>query len=442
MAKSLTETAKSIINNQRLMESNDSAPDRDAKAMNPNRATLKPGSKSPEGRFSNPGASEPSAPDNTVQDLGPALVKQGDVPPSAKAVKDVSKDTSASSQKGKPSGEDFGVDSESKQDRKSKTVMEDIEITEELESFIQEMLDQGLSEEEIATAIAENFELVESKDEDSDDSDEDDSDDSDDSDDKEDKKEDKEDKEEKKVDMKEHVEALFNGEDLSEEFKEKATTIFEAAVNAKVEQEVARIEEAYAETLEEKVSEITESLTANVDDYLNYVVEQWVSENEVAIESGLRTELTEDFITGLQKLFAENYIDIPEDKIQVVEELGTKVNELEKRLNEEIERNVQLNKNLNESKKFEILVTACDGLTDTQAEKLKSLAEGVEFTTASEFNTKVKTLKESYFPFNVDTSNVLDKTETDSSDKSKVLSESVDPRMERYVRTLGRKLPV
>ena len=179
MAKSLTETAKAILMKEGAIPSvsmSDSNPDRDAKATNPNRATLKPMSKGAEGRFSNPGAMAPSAPDNQVQDLGPALVKQGDVPPSAKAASALGKDTSRSSQSGsgRSDGEKFGVDSEQKQQRKSKEIMEeDVEISEELEAFIKEMLEQGLSEEEIAQAIEENFELVseEKKEDDEDDED-------------------------------------------------------------------------------------------------------------------------------------------------------------------------------------------------------------------------------------------------------------------------------
>lgn len=526
MAKSLTDTAKAILMKEGAIPSvsmSDSNPDRDTKASNPNRATLRPGSKYAEMKpFSNPGAMAPSAPDNQVQDLGPALVKQGDVPPSAKAAGGAAKDTSRSSQagSGRSDGEKFGVDSEKKQDRKSKEIMEeDVEISEELESFIKEMLEQGLSEEEIAQAIEENFELVEAKHEDEDEdedkermNEEDQVDEAakwrsvkkaqmknpaydpdDDNEDPAPKYISKGDKEipyeqdlskrgksslykkgpktgkvtpaasgllksmiktslgkhagpkhlpeEEQIDMAEHIEALFQGEELSEEFREKATTIFEAAVTAKLEEEVARIQEAYAETLDEQVQEITENLSSNVDDYLNYVVEQWVNENEVAIEAGLRTELTEDFITGLRQLFAENYIDIPEDKVSVVEELGTKVEELEKKLNEEIDRNVKLNKSLNESKRFEILVDACDGLTTTQTEKLKSLAEGVEFTTANEFTTKVKTLRENYFPATVNADKVLDKAEAEVAQPGKVLNEEISGPMAAYVRTLGKKLP-
>ena len=410
MAKSLSETAKAIL----MKESNDATPDRGAKSTNPNLATLRPNSKGGDRVFSNPGATAPSAPDNDVEDLGPALVKQGDVPPSAKASKKMGKDTSASSQSARntPPAE---------KSASAEAMEEEFEISEELQNFIQEKMAEGLTEAQIAEAIEANFEMV------SEDTTE----------------ETVQNEEVVKIDMSEHIEALLQGEDLSEEFKEKATTIFEAAVQQKVEEELIKIQEAYAETLEEQVQEITENLSSNVDDYLNYVVEQWVTENEVAIENGLRTELTEDFITGLRQLFAENYIDIPEDKVSVVEELGSKVAELETKLNEEINRNVYLNRTLGESKQFEVLVNACDGLTDTQAEKLKTLSEGVEFTSEGEFAKKIKTLRENYFPIQStgEGNLALDRAEVESSPDGRVLNENLQGPMARYVQTLGRKLP-
>jgi AcrR family transcriptional regulator len=243
------------------------------------------------------------------------------------------------------------------------------------------------------------------------------------------------------VDMSEHIEALFAGEELSEEFKEKATAIFEAAVSQKIQEEIAALEEAYAETLEEHIEQIQEELSSNVDDYLNYVVEQWVSENEVAIEAGLRSELTEDFISGLRNLFAEHYIDIPEDKVSVVEEMGSKVSELEEKLNEEIERNVQLTKYLNESKHNEIVAELCEGLTSTQAAKLRSLSEGLEFTSVNEFAQKVNILRENYFADGVNSTNSpLDKAEV-VTDGSGMIAEELQGPMAAYVRTLGKKLP-
>jgi AcrR family transcriptional regulator len=237
--------------------------------------------------------------------------------------------------------------------------------------------------------------------------------------------------------MSEHVNALLAGEELSEEFRAKATAIFEAAVKQKVAEEIAVLEEAFAATLEEEVGRIEEELSTNVDDYLNYVVEQWTAENEVAIEASLRSELTEEFISGLRNLFVEHYIDIPEEAVSVVEEMGNKVAELEEKLNEEIERSVALSKMLNESKSNEILLNACDGLTDTQAEKLKSLAEGIEYADANEYAQKVSILKENYFSTSVKSDNVLDSAES-STDGKGMISEELQGPMAAYVRSLGK----
>lgn len=415
MAKSLTETAKSIL----MSESNDSSPDRDATASNPNMASLKPKSK----------VSEPDPKSNEAQDLGPALVKQGDVPPSAKAA------TATSKAKARPADKVGGDMKPAKAEMmeedlevEEETLEEDFEISEELASFIDTLVAEGFSEDEIAEAIEENFEfgedaeLMEEVSEEG-------------------SEELAEEEVSYEVDMSEHVEALLEGEELSEEFKQKALTIFEAAVKQKVEAEIALMEQAFAETLEEEVAAIQEELSSNVDDYLNYVTEQWINDNEVAIEAGLRTELTEDFISGLKTLFAEHYIDIPEDKVSVIEELGAQVEALEAKLNEEIDRSVTLNKMLAESKKFEVIASAVDGLTDTQAEKLKSLAEGVEFTSVDEFATKVTTIRENYFPTgSVKSDNVLDKAES-STDGKGMIAEELQGPMAAYVKTLGRKLP-
>jgi hypothetical protein len=290
---------------------------------------------------------------------------------------------------------------------------EEFELSEELEAFIEEGIEAGLSEEEILAAIDENFELV---------------------------SEEESAVEDYQVDMSEHVNALLEGENLSEEFHAKATTIFEAAVKAKLEEEVALLEQAYAETLEERVAEIQEQLAADVDNYLNYVVEQWIEENEVAVESALRSELTEDFISGLRALFAEHYIDVPEDTVNVVEELSQTVEELESKLNEEIERNVALTGMISESRKSELTSYVCEGLTTTQAEKLKSLVEGVEYSNDDEFITKISTLRENYFPSAVKTDNVLDRVEM-SDDPQALTEESLNGPMSKYVNAIGRRLP-
>ena len=203
----------------------------------------------------------------------------------------------------------------------------------------------------------------------------------------------------KKMKMKEDVDALFSDDStISEEFKSKISTIFEARVADRVSQIEEEIENDYAGMLEEAVESIRADLTEKVDDYLSYVVEQWMADNEIAIESGLRSELTEDFIAGMRNLFAEHYIDVPAEKVDLVDELAGKVEELESKLNEEIERAVDLKKSLVESRKVEMTREACEGLTDTQVEKIKSLAESVEFSTEDEYTQKLETIRENYFP--------------------------------------------
>lgn len=199
--------------------------------------------------------------------------------------------------------------------------------------------------------------------------------------------------------MKEDVDALFADDStISEEFKSKVSTIFEARVEDRVAQIEEETEAKYAGMLEEAVESIKNELTEKVDDYLSYVVEQWMEENQIAIESGLRSEMTEEFISGLRNLFAEHYIDVPAEKIDLVDELATKVEELESSLNEEIERGIQTKKALVEARKNEITHVVCEGLTATQVEKIKSLAESVEFSTEDEYKSKLETIRENYFP--------------------------------------------
>lgn len=238
--------------------------------------------------------------------------------------------------------------------------------------------------------------------------------------------------------MKEDIDALMSGENLSEEFVQKAATIFEAAVVARAEEVIAEAEAELLEQFESAIEEVKEDLATKVDDYLNYVVEQWMKENEIAIEKGLRAEIVEDFIGGLRNLFIEHYIDIPADKVDVVEELTTRVEELESSLNEQITHGIELKKELNEQKKIEAIYTACEGLTQTQVEKLKSLAEGVEFTTEGEFVEKLSTLKESYFKTEVKVADnsALD-DEVDIEEEKKVVKSS-DPLMEVYSKAISQ----
>jgi exonuclease VII large subunit len=213
-------------------------------------------------------------------------------------------------------------------------------------------------------------------------------------------------KEMMKKKMKEDVDALFADDStISEEFKEKVSTIFEARVQDRVSQIEEEIETKYTSMLEEAIDDIKTDLTNKVDDYLNYVVEQWLTDNEIAIESGLRAELTEEFIAGLRNLFAEHYIDVPTEKVDLVDELAGKVEELESKLNEEIERGISYAKALVESRKNELSREVCEGLTTTQAEKIKSLAEGVEFSTEEEYTNKLETIRENYFPSGIKKAN-------------------------------------
>lgn len=208
--------------------------------------------------------------------------------------------------------------------------------------------------------------------------------------------------EEQKLDLSEDINALFADDStISEEFKSKVATIFEARILDRVTQIEEQLESKYADMLEEATTSIKDDLTEKVDDYLNYVVEQWMAENQIAIESGLRAELTEDFISGLRNLFAEHYIDVPAEKVDLVDELAGKVEELEGKLNEEIERGISYAKALVESRKNEMTREICEGLTATQAEKIKSLAESVEFSTEDEYKEKLETIRENYFPSGV-----------------------------------------
>ena len=201
-----------------------------------------------------------------------------------------------------------------------------------------------------------------------------------------------------KKNMKEDIDALLQGQNLSEEFVSKATTIFEAAVMSRVEEIAEELQTELEGQFVSALEEMKEDFATKIDDYLNYVVEQWMEENELAIESGLRSEIVEDFIGGLRNLFAEHYIDIPEEKVDIVQEMADRVEELEGQLNEQIEMNIEFTKEINEAKKAQAVQAVCEGLTQTQVEKLKSLAESIEFTTEEEFSEKLNTLKEAYVP--------------------------------------------
>tara|TARA_B100000530_G_scaffold324902_1_gene262102 strand:- start:415 stop:1701 length:1287 start_codon:yes stop_codon:yes gene_type:complete len=201
------------------------------------------------------------------------------------------------------------------------------------------------------------------------------------------------------IDVSEDLNALFNDEaEFSDEFKGKAAIIFESAVVSKVNSEIDRIHRAYENELSENIHGLTEEFTEKVDGYLNYVVEEWMKENELAVERGIKTEITEDFINGLKNLFAEHYIDVPEEKVDVLEGLADKVDELESSLNEAIEKNIDLQKTIGTYEKGEILSSLSDGLADTEVEKLRGLSDGIQFEDVDQYREALGTVKENYFP--------------------------------------------
>ncbi len=203
----------------------------------------------------------------------------------------------------------------------------------------------------------------------------------------------------KDIDVKEHVDALMNGEgDLSEEFKRKAATVFEAAVKSKVRDEVSRIEDDYRKDLDENINTNKDELTEKVDTYLNYVCEEWTKENELAIERGLKGEIAEDFISGLKQLFEDHYIDIPNEKYDVLEAQSEKISQLEAKLNEAIERNVSMKTNNAQLVREQVISEMSSDLAETEIEKFKSLTEDIDFADEDSYREKLETLKENYFP--------------------------------------------
>jgi len=217
------------------------------------------------------------------------------------------------------------------------------------------------------------------------------------------------------VDVSEDVSALTEGEELSEEFKTKAATIFEAAVKSKLRSEVERIETAKKEEVAEQIESVRAEITEKVDSYMNYVVEEWMKENEIAIERGLKGEIAEDFITGLKSLFEEHYIDVPAEKYDLLGTQSEKIDELESKLNEQIEKTAAIKKQNDQLVRESVFAEVASDLADTEVEKFKSLAEDVDFTDEDGFRGKLNTLKESYFPKATTIAESVD-SETDGSD--------------------------
>ena len=239
--------------------------------------------------------------------------------------------------------------------------------------------------------------------------------------------------------VEEDVKALLEGEELSEEFQDKAKTIFETAIKTKVEEIKGKLEESYAENLVEEIATVKANLTERLDSYLEYVADEWVQENKLAVEAGIKSEMTESFLNGMKQLFEDHYVQIPEEKYDVLESMVDKLDEMESKLNEQIDKNVALNKRLAESVADVIFAEVTEGLAVSQREKLAALAENVEFESESDYREKLETLKESYFPSgktSAPKSNSENLSEEVSTDE--VVSQETSPRMQAYLDTLSR----
>jgi hypothetical protein len=239
-------------------------------------------------------------------------------------------------------------------------------------------------------------------------------------------------------DIEEDVNALLAGEELSEEFQEKARTIFEAAIRSKVAEIKGELQEAYEQTLIEEIESIKSELVERVDAYLEYVSDEWISENALAVEHGLKTEMTESFLQGMKSLFEDHYVTIPEDKYDVIESMVDKLDEMEGKLNEQIEKNVALNRRLAESVADVIFADVAEGLALSQKDKLASLAENVEFDGEENYREKLVTLRESYFPSRSTSAQVDDSETLSESTDVQNQQPMVSGRMESYLQTLSR----
>ena len=244
--------------------------------------------------------------------------------------------------------------------------------------------------------------------------------------------------EEEKIDIEADVQALIEGEELSEDFQNKARTIFEGAIRSKVAEIKEDLQEAYAQALVEELDTIKEGLTERVDAYLEYVADEWMQENALQVEQGLKTEMTESFLEGMKSLFEEHYVTIPEDKYDVLNSMVDKLDEMESKLNEQIDRNVALNRRLAESTADSVFANVAEGLADTQKEKLATLAENVEFESDTDYREKLETLKESYFPSKSSAPKSTSENLSEEVSTDEVASVDVAPRMQAYLDILSR----
>ena len=241
-----------------------------------------------------------------------------------------------------------------------------------------------------------------------------------------------------KEDIDTDVDAIFSGEGLSEEFKSNAKAIFEAAVLAKVDERAQALEEEYAQKLEEEIASINENVISKVDEYLEYVVSEWVEENKLAIDSGIRSEIAEDFMQGLKNLFQEHYIDIPEEKVDMVEELASKVEALESELDKMVTENTSLNADIGSYKKDSIVAEISEGLTEVQAAKLSQLAENIEFVSEEDYKEKVSLTKRKYFSESKEEVQETVKDQFGADDELETAS--LSPVMEHYVKNISKTL--
>jgi hypothetical protein len=238
--------------------------------------------------------------------------------------------------------------------------------------------------------------------------------------------------------VKEDVDALMAGEELSEEFRQKAETIFEAAVMARVHSEVARLEEEFESKLAEQVAKNTEGIVEQVDGYLGYIAEQWMTQNEIALERGIKSDILEGFVSGLKDLFEEHYIDMPEEKFDVLGEMEQQLEELETKLNEQVAANIELTKTLAEQKRVDIVKSISEGLTDTETEKFMGLVEELSYEDATSFETKVKTIRENYFTTKGSTEVKSVVTDAPVEALTEEKKPQVDPSMSAYLTALNK----
>ena len=253
---------------------------------------------------------------------------------------------------------------------------------------------------------------------------------------KEESEEDSEEIVETELDVTEDIQEMLANGDFEEEFVENLQTVFSAAVAARVAQDRAELEEEFETKLAEGLASVETELTEKVDDYLSYAVNEWKEDNEVALEAGLRTELAEDFITGLQSLFSEHYINVPEEKVEVVEELAAKVEELEEKLNKQIAENAEISKEVSQHRVAQTFDEVVEGLADTQVEKMRTMAEGIEFSDEDDFRKKMEVVRENYFPTKAPEA-IVEEDLDDPVDQEEVVS---DPAMSVYADAIRRTI--